>query len=253
MSIYIRVGWHIRKKRRPSLGFRNVYSFAPVPETYQQNMDSISARRGAFSKSAPATVDWNISDAESLPSELPGRANDHIPAKAQRQGSSSDITRHGSSRGPEITISHPQSSRARAWRRNRKASTTGWAYTKCASLFFSAILITWAPSTTNRLYSIFHHGEGLVSLEFMSAFVLPLQGFWNAFIYIFTSWNACQLLGKDLLWWRRRPTQGSVGQSSIEQGSRTSNTSGYQRRAGGDNRNDSQDGIELRSAHRGHV
>jgi hypothetical protein len=42
------------------------------------------------------------------------------------------------------------------------------------------------------VYSIVHHGEVSRSLFFASAFVLPLQGFWNAIIYIVTSWAACK-------------------------------------------------------------
>jgi hypothetical protein len=38
-----------------------------------------------------------------------------------------------------------------------------------------------------------------VPLEYASAFVLPLQGFWNALIYIVTSWKACQMLADDVL------------------------------------------------------
>jgi hypothetical protein len=43
-------------------------------------------------------------------------------------------------------------------------------------------------------------------LFFASAFVLPLQGFWNAIIYIVTSWAACKcmggyVLGGVVVWW----------------------------------------------------
>lgn len=37
----------------------------------------------------------------------------------------------------------------------------------------------------------------------MSAFVLPLQGFWNAVIYAVTSWSACKSLTEDLVPGRR--------------------------------------------------
>ncbi|KAL1842949.1 hypothetical protein VTJ49DRAFT_3590 [Mycothermus thermophilus] len=69
-----------------------------------------------------------------------------------------------------------------------------WSYTKCAVLFFTVLLITWIPSSANRVYSIVHNGEVSRSLFFASAFVLPLQGFWNGVIYIVTSWAACKSL-----------------------------------------------------------
>ena len=85
-----------------------------------------------------------------------------------------------------------------ARRRNHELNNAAWSYTKCSILFFTAILITWIPSSANRVYSVIHKNEVSVVLEFMSAFVLPLQGFWNAVIYAVTSWAACKNLFQDL-------------------------------------------------------
>ena len=76
-------------------------------------------------------------------------------------------------------------------------NNAAWSYTKCSILFFIAILITWVPSSANRLYTVIHNKEHSAPLEFMSAFVLPLQGFWNAAIYFLTSWGACKSLWVD--------------------------------------------------------
>lgn len=78
------------------------------------------------------------------------------------------------------------------------ANSAAWSYTKCSILFFTAILITWIPSTANRVYSVIQPGGVSLPLEYMSAFVLPLQGFWNAVIYIVTSWKACKNLMDDV-------------------------------------------------------
>ncbi|TWU74687.1 hypothetical protein ED733_004630 [Metarhizium rileyi] len=85
-----------------------------------------------------------------------------------------------------------------ARRRNHELNNAAWSYTKCSILFFTAILITWIPSTANRVYSLVNEKELCIPLEFMSAFVLPLQGFWNAVIYAVTSWSACRELFEDL-------------------------------------------------------
>jgi hypothetical protein len=69
-----------------------------------------------------------------------------------------------------------------------------WSYTKVALLFFTAMLVTWIPSSANRIYSLVHPGYISPALQFAAAFVLPLQGFWNAIIYITTSWHACRCL-----------------------------------------------------------
>lgn len=76
-------------------------------------------------------------------------------------------------------------------RRNQDLNHAALAYTKCSVLFFTAMLITWIPSSANRLYSLVHEKEKCIPLEFMAAFVLPLQGFWNAVIYTVISWSAC--------------------------------------------------------------
>ncbi|KAK5995877.1 hypothetical protein PT974_04295 [Cladobotryum mycophilum] len=96
-------------------------------------------------------------------------------------------------------------------RRHQDLNNAAWAYTKCSILFFTAILITWIPSSANRVYSVVHNGEINAPLEFMSAFVLPLQGFWNAVIYIVTSWNACKNLVSDLRQGRRPAVTELVG------------------------------------------
>ena len=82
--------------------------------------------------------------------------------------------------------------------RRRNFNAGAWAYTKCAILFFTAMLITWIPSSANRVYSLLHAETTSVSLEYMSAFVLPLQGFWNCLIYVVTSWRACRSLAASL-------------------------------------------------------
>ncbi|EFY85395.1 G-protein coupled receptor [Metarhizium acridum CQMa 102] len=87
-----------------------------------------------------------------------------------------------------------------ARRRNHELNNAAWSYTKCSILFFTAILITWIPSTANRVYSFVNDKDVSVPLEFMSAFVLPLQGFWNAVIYAVTSLSACKEVLEDLRW-----------------------------------------------------
>ncbi|KAF5876780.1 putative camp receptor-like protein [Botrytis fragariae] len=89
---------------------------------------------------------------------------------------------------PSCTSVHP----------NKQANAAMWAYAKVSLLFFLAMMITWIPSTANRIYSILYPGMVNMSLQYVSVFVLPLQGFWNASIYIITSMDACKVLWKRL-------------------------------------------------------
>ncbi|KAI9155239.1 Cytochrome P450 monooxygenase astJ [Paramyrothecium foliicola] len=125
-------------------------------------------------------------------------------------------------------------------------SSTKWAYTKCAILFFTAILVTWIPSSTNRFYSLVHDGKSSLALEFMSAFVLPLQGFWNAIIYIVTSWNAVSNLAGHLRQ-RHQAITREMGKRPITD-DRTQG--GFRRRVSSDHQ--MHDPIELTPVARGH-
>lgn len=71
-------------------------------------------------------------------------------------------------------------------------------YCKCALLFFIALLITWVPSTINRIYTLFRPTDVLFGLNLAAAVVLPLQGFWNAIIYMTTSSFAVKCLWSDI-------------------------------------------------------
>ncbi|KAJ5794523.1 hypothetical protein N7457_001122 [Penicillium paradoxum] len=77
-------------------------------------------------------------------------------------------------------------------------SSATWAYTKYAILFFIALLVTWVPSTINRVYSLARPNDFSFSLNYASSFVLPLQGFWNSLIYTSISWPAFKSLWLDL-------------------------------------------------------
>jgi hypothetical protein len=101
-----------------------------------------------------------------------------------RKGSVPGITHH-----PNAPNSNLYPTRRYA---TMEANTAIWSYTKVAVLFFFAMMITWIPSSANRVFSVVHTGQVSLPLEYASAFVLPLQGFWNALIYATTSLPACR-------------------------------------------------------------
>lgn len=79
-----------------------------------------------------------------------------------------------------------------------EANTAIYSYTKVALMFFCVMMITWIPSSANRVFSVVHKGQVSLPLEYISATVLPLQGFWNAVIYTITSWPAVKALWRQL-------------------------------------------------------
>ncbi|KAH0548675.1 hypothetical protein GP486_007781, partial [Trichoglossum hirsutum] len=91
----------------------------------------------------------------------------------------------------------PKSPRIERPRTALDANTAAWGYTRIAFLFFLALLITWVPSSFNRVYSLVHPEKTNFPLNFVASLVLPLQGFWNGLIYFTTSLNASRNLWSD--------------------------------------------------------
>ncbi|MCJ1486643.1 hypothetical protein MMC06_006821 [Schaereria dolodes] len=75
-----------------------------------------------------------------------------------------------------------------------EANAAAWGYTRTASLFYVSLLITWLPSSINRVYGLAHPKEISFGFNYAAGLVLPLMGFWNAIIYITTSWSAVKAL-----------------------------------------------------------
>ncbi|KAF8535862.1 hypothetical protein BDD12DRAFT_853591 [Trichophaea hybrida] len=140
-----------------------------------------------------------------------------------------ELTRHANSPAlPEITsytchieaVPHRPSPRPRSMSKNNsaiEANTAAWAYCRCAMLFFLALIITWLPSSINRIYNIATPNAFHFDLNFAAVLVLPAQGFWNGLIYVVTTLPACkqwfgdiwELLQRPMIWyrqnWPRRP------------------------------------------------
>jgi hypothetical protein len=104
---------------------------------------------------------------------------------------------------PAMSAYQPSSERSKLYPTRRhaanQADSAAWSYTKVAALFMVAMMVTWIPSSANRVYSVVHPGTLSIGLSYASAFVLPLQGFWNALIYTTTSLNGCRLLWADII------------------------------------------------------
>ncbi|KAJ5094912.1 hypothetical protein N7532_007203 [Penicillium argentinense] len=62
-----------------------------------------------------------------------------------------------------------------------------WSYLRLSFLFFIAMVATWTPSFVNRIYGLINSSEPNFGLNLAGAFVLCLQGFWNAIIYTSTA------------------------------------------------------------------
>ncbi|KAM3549023.1 hypothetical protein MY1884_008318 [Beauveria asiatica] len=73
--------------------------------------------------------------------------------------------------------------------RLRRLDPVKMAYLRTSFIFGFTVLVTWIPSSVNRLYSIANEGHINFPLSAVSGTVLPLQGVMNALIYFTTSWS----------------------------------------------------------------
>lgn len=244
MAIYIRAGREIYKKRRKMLKFGSNMSnvirtntsagrpdepmspmqdvFAPgfrttevvqTTEIVQQTgtgAAGISAEPpkdpNNVSYSVTISADAQANDNDSLSGiDLDGEEIvDHdIEAAAAAASLDKEQQRTDSIQTPANPVANLQA--RRRFQRTMDAHNATWSYAKCAVLFFAALLITWMPSSGNRVYSMVNGGSISKPLFYASAFVLPLQGFWNAIIYMVTSWSACKSFWETVvsLVWRR--------------------------------------------------
>lgn len=96
------------------------------------------------------------------------------------------------------TTRHPTQSRVHQPSGGIDPNKAALKYCNCALLFFIALLITWVPSTINRIYTIIRPTDVVFGLNLAAALVLPLQGFWNAIIYMATSSYAVKCLWEDI-------------------------------------------------------
>ena len=76
----------------------------------------------------------------------------------------------------------------------QEENSESFLYARVAFLFFFALLIVWGPSSANRLWALVNPNRVSFGLNYASSFLFPLQGLFNAIIYIITSRTACREL-----------------------------------------------------------
>ncbi|XDG02312.1 hypothetical protein ABKA04_001927 [Annulohypoxylon sp. FPYF3050] len=203
MFIYIRTGGEIYRKRKQLRQF-GASSSAHDPEAITMD-DPYSVKTTEVTvTSESAQESANGIDLSPLGrfSERPKPAYSVMISSDNKKGSQSQqggSTHPTPSNIPPTPITARAQAKSQKRRANFEANNAAWSYSKCALLFFTALLVTWIPSSANRVYSLVNTNKTEASLEIMSAIVLPLQGFWNMLIYIATSWGAVKITFSDVM------------------------------------------------------
>ncbi|KAF4633535.1 hypothetical protein G7Y89_g4584 [Cudoniella acicularis] len=206
LGIYIRAGKLIYEKRKQLQAFR-VRRTEPMPE-----LSDPFQRVAGFEIQRTTDISVNYEDVDPIDSgdsSLASPRQIQYPAPAVQPTKTFSVKITSSQRNGSIQSSFAEKKNSSSESSSpispragfdtlpaRKQSTVDnsmvmWSYTKVALLFFVALMITWIPSSANRLYSVVNPGYICLPLEYASALVLPLQGSWNAIIYFVTCWKEC--------------------------------------------------------------
>ena len=184
LSIYLLAGRFIFQKRHQLRAFN-----VPVEDL-------------PFTSYDPSTIKVTKEFA-SLPSTITDASSPYLPpppstTKDNKAGGRfSDMSSMSYSVNVSSRPALPHKLSSSGVRRNRaamEANRAAYNYTKIASLFFVSLLVTWVPSSINRVYSLIRPDSVNVEYAYAAGIVLSLMGFWNSVIYIATSHHACKEL-----------------------------------------------------------
>ncbi|KAJ3497495.1 hypothetical protein NLG97_g1849 [Lecanicillium saksenae] len=115
----------------------------------------------------------------------------HVPSGFGHYFSSVESPSRGHRKTPPSPLKRAMSSTMSAARRFVVADPIKRAYLRTSFLFAISVLVTWIPSSMNRIHS-WIAGASPYEYHVATAAVLPLQGLWNAIIFFVTSWNVLQ-------------------------------------------------------------
>lgn len=99
-----------------------------------------------------------------------------------------------SSDPPHQTPKQPMVERMRSGKTHYSSRLKGLdpiklAYLRTSFIFAISILVTWTPSSINRVNDVVNPDSVSYGLIVATAVVLPLQGVWNTIIFFTTSWG----------------------------------------------------------------
>lgn len=112
------------------------------------------------------------------------------PAEWENRGDSLNIIAKKRKQQPDGGFAGRVSNAARRFGvKLRHMDPVKLAYLRTSFVFAISVLVTWTPSSINRVYTLIYPNKASYGLNIAAAVVLPLQGVWNAVIYFTTSWK----------------------------------------------------------------
>ena len=125
---------------------------------------------------------------------------------------SSDTTSAQKNTKPSVTFAKIRKPLHQLRVKFRNLDPVKLAYLRTSFIFAVSIIVTWTPSSINRVYSFVHPRSTSYVLNLASAVVLPLQGVWNASIFCFSSWSIIKEEVRE--WKKKHGISGGWGRSN---------------------------------------
>ncbi|KAF3762689.1 hypothetical protein M406DRAFT_341858 [Cryphonectria parasitica EP155] len=230
--IYFAVGYHVFHQRNQ---LRNLSLSNQGKDAMREDSDlRDSAEKNLTSHSGSGyygtvTTEVQVTSAAISPNSLPA----YHRRSSNSNSSGVDKSKTNSSKNIFRSVSHGT---RRFGQRLRHMDPVKLAYLRTSFVFAISILVTWTPSSINRVYTLIYPDRASYGLNIAAAVVLPLQGVWNAVIYFTTSPSS-----EDL------ETGQSGGSFALGSSARSPRSEmGRSRRLDGESR-DGDEGVELQS------
>ena len=185
LVVYIFVGRVIWRKRLHLDGFLNPWNESPFTGTITTEIQITTESRNAFND---LTTEDPTTEADN------GRYLINIESTVPKK-SLTAINVRSITRDVAINETNPES----------------WLYARAAFLFFIVLAITWIPASIFRIYDVVRPGSSPFPLAYLVSFLFPLQGFWNAVVYIITSRTACKEFWNSVRGRKRTSVDESMG------------------------------------------
>ncbi|KAK8056182.1 G-protein coupled receptor [Apiospora rasikravindrae] len=176
--IYIAVGYYVFKQRNQlrNLSLSNPAGDVPPPR------DS-----GEKSSRSHTAINWFDG-----PVEDPGKARlDLTPEQSTSQDQYHTVTRITADPAPKKSVwAHLRKAYTRWCSKFNNMDPVKLAYLRTSFVFAISVLVTWTPSSINRVHDLVNPNEVSFGINLAAGIVLPLQGVWNSIIFFSTSSTA---------------------------------------------------------------
>ncbi|KAK6864596.1 hypothetical protein PG995_001124 [Apiospora arundinis] len=207
--IYIAVGYYVFKQRNQlrNLSLSNPAGEVPAPRDSGEK--KLFADAAIMGNIATTEVIQTTVQRPNLNSIGQSRSQPAInwfdgPTEDQEQARLDLTPEQSASRNPYHTVTRITADPApkkSAWAHLHKAYTR-WcskfnnmdpvklAYLRTSFVFAISVLVTWTPSSINRVHDLVNENDVSYGINLAAGIVLPLQGVWNAVIFFSTSSTA---------------------------------------------------------------